>query len=460
MNTYSRRPALLGAVSVSLGLAAASPLHAQAPAANSAWAQAAGSSKGTLIIPASSQRQQIPAGHKFMAHTNVRFFVPPGFNPNEAPPHAGYAYETPASLACHYGLVVDTAGVAPDCNPNVTTTDTSGGSWRIAIVDAYGDPSATADLTGFSAQFGLPLAAGQFSVVQATTSAASCTTVPPDPTGGGWEVEQSLDIEWAHAMAPNATFFLVQACSSTDTDLQQAILVANNLVKCKNSEINTTTRELGTCPEGSVGRGEVSMSWGGEEYYGEAAADNCANLDDSCFTEPGVVYVAATGDSPGVEYPSASPNVVAAGGTTVRRSQTTGDYVTEAPWVLGGGGTSAYETRPTFQSSVGGMVGSARGVPDLSFDADPYTGVWVYFDGGWGIVGGTSLSAQALAGIINKASGFAASSQAQLGTIYAATTGFRDIKSGFCGFYMGFSGMVGWDFCTGVGVVDGYAGLK
>ena len=436
--------------------------------ASSVLAQpAANSPKGSLIIPASSERQKVPPGHKFIAHTNVRIFVPDGLNPEEAPPFGGYAYETPASIACHYGLIANELGLAPDCNPNATTVDTTGGSWRIAIVDAYDDPRAAADLATFSAQFGLPLTSTKFSVVQATTSAASCKTVPVDQTGG-WELEEALDIEWSHAMAPNATIFLVEACSNTDTDLQQAVLVANNLVKCAKSQIDGTTRALGTCPAGAIGKGEVSMSWGGGEFSSETVSDNCATFNDSCFREPQVVYFASSGDSPGVEYPSASPNVVAAGGTTVRRNQFTGDWIAEAPWVSGGGGSSVYEGRPAFQATVSSVVGAARGVPDLAFDSDPFTGVWIYdsfpvygtqyYD--WTVIGGTSVASPALAGIVNKAGAFAASSQAELATIYAnaATANFRDLKSGFCGFYMGYSGTTGWDFCTGVGVVNGYKG--
>jgi kumamolisin len=453
MSKLVLRQAGVAAVALLLAFAVFADPNAQTVARNPAWGSAL-ASRGSLIIPASNQRQEIPAGHRFVAHTNLRFFVPAGLNPNEAPPYYGYAYETPASLACHYGLVTVAAGVAPACNPNVTTTNASGGSWRIAIVDAYANPTASSDLAAFSAQFGLPLAAGQFTVVAAGTALSSCTTIPSDPTGGGWEVEQSLDIEWSHAMAPGATLFLVEACSSSDNDMAQAVMVANNLVKCKSSQINPLTFALGTCPTDAVGKGEVSMSWGGEETTYEAT-DGCNFFSDACFTEPGVVYVASTGDSPGVGYPSASPNVVAAGGTTMRRDAY-GDYITEAPWVDGGGGSSAYEARPAFQAGVAGVVGSARGVPDLAFDADPYTGVWVYFDGAWGVVGGTSVAAPSLAGIINRSGTFAASSQAELAAIYTATTGFRDIKSGFCGPYMGYSGTVGWDFCTGVGVVDGY----
>jgi kumamolisin len=455
MGTRIRRPAWLCTVGATLGLAVAAA--AQEPTTHPDWATAL-SSRGTLIIPASSHKQPVPAGHRFKAHTNVRFFVPDGVNPNEAPPIFGLFYETPASLACHYGLAAEAPGASPNCNPGVTATNVTGGSWRIALIDAYTDPSASADLAGFAAQFGLPLAAGQLTIVQATTAAASCSSVGPDPTGGGWEVESTLDIEMAHAMAPNATLFLVQACSSDETDLQQAILVANNLVKCKNAEINPTTHVLGTCPASSIGKGEVSMSWGGGEYPSETGADNCAGLDDSCFTAPGIVYFAAAGDSPGVEYPSVSPNVVGVGGTSLRRNATTGDYEAEAPWVDTGGGISVYEGLPAYQTSIGGLLEFARGVPDVAFDADPYTGVWVYFDGSWGVVGGTSVAAPAVAGIVNKASGFAVSSAAELEIMYAAASGFRDIKSGFCGLYMGFSGTAGWDFCTGLGAVYTYAG--
>jgi len=428
------------------------------------------SAPGTLIIPSSSLPQAVPAGHRLAAHTNVRVFLPHGFSPDEAPPFSGYAYETPASLACHYGLVSTTA--APSCNPNSTTVPPTGGSKTIAIVDAYDDPAASGDLAWFSLQFGVPLtSSSQFQVIWAMTADSSCSSagyVPTDPTGG-WEVEESLDIEWSHAMAPAAKIYLVEACSNYDSDLQQAVLVASNLVQCGSTEINPTTGVLGKCPVGSAGKGEVSISWGGGEFAGENTANSCASLNDSCFVTPGIVYVASSGDSPGVEYPSVSPNVVSAGGTTVRRNPSTGNFLAEAAWVSGGGGQSAIEARPTYQSSVSAIVGAWRGVPDLSFDSDPNTGVWVYdtfpAEGveyyEWLIVGGTSVAAPSLAGIINRAGAFAASSSAELTTIYtnkAVTTDFTDITNGFCGPYMGFTAGTGYDLCTGVGVTKGYTG--
>jgi len=432
------------------------------------------SAPGTLIVPNSSLPQTPPTGHHFAANTNVEILVPAGITPNEAPPFAGYGFETPASLACVYALVTTISG----CNPNSTVNVPTGGSQTIAIVDAYDDPSAAGDLAWFSLQFGVPLTASQFDVVWANTALSSClsTGVPTDFTGG-WELEESLDIEWAHAMAPGAKIYLVEACSKLDSDLQQAVLVANNLVQCGKSEINPSTGVLGTCPS-VTGKGEVSMSWGGGEFSGETGT-GCAvtntTVNDSCFTGLNVVYVAATGDGPGVLWPSTSGNVVAAGGTTNRRFYSNLNFEQQAAWVDGGGGQSFFEPLPSYQSGIATFCKAQTGtsthrcVPDLSFDADPNTGVWVYdtfpIDGvsylEWLIVGGTSVSAPSLAGIINRAGSFAASSQAELTTIYANhtnTADFTDVTAGFCGFYMSFTAGSGWDPCTGVGTPKGYAG--
>ena len=439
---------------------------------------------GTLIIPKSSQPQAVPAGHYFAAHTNVEMFMPTGFTPEEAPPYSGYGYETPASLACHYGLVTVASGVSPNCNPNTTTVNPTGGSQSIAIVDAFDDPEAPADLAYFSDVFGLPFSVSQFQVVWGPTPySGTCPGYVPVDTTGGWEVEESLDIEYAHAMAPSAKIYLVEACSNNDQDLQQAVLVANNLVQCGLTEINNTgdpsTTTVGTCPTTSTGKGEVSMSWGGGEWSGETGT-SCPGaytsaLNDGCLMGTNIVYFASSGDSPGTIWPGTSVNVVSAGGTTMRRNATAPyNFKQEAAWVSGGDGPSFYEPRPSYQASVSSIVGSYRGTPDLSFDADPNTGVWVYdtfpvdcyymFDCGWyswWIVGGTSVSSPALAGIVNRAGGFHSTSSAELNVIYsnkAVTADFTDITYGFCGNYMGFSTFTGYDFCTGVGVVNTYVG--
>lgn len=158
---------------------------------------------------------------------------------------------------------------------------------------------------------------------------ASGSKPPLDPSGG-WEIEEALDVEYAHAMAPNAKIYLVEANSSFYSDLFPAVLVANNLIAC-----GQTT----SCPSGSTGKGEVSMSWGGGEFSGEKSYD-------SFFTTPGVVYFAASGDVPGTSYPCVSQNVVCVGGTSTARQYTTGNFVNEYTWPEAGGGVSNYESSP------------------------------------------------------------------------------------------------------------------
>jgi len=405
------------------------------------------STRGRVISPQSNIER--PGDVGFRAHTNVELMIPSGSGPSTSPaagfvatpavtsPAPGFVAETPASLGCVYILVSTRVS---GCSPTTATLNPSGGSKVIAIVDAFDDPNAATDLATFSIQFGLP--AANFSKVF-----ASGVKPPQDPTGG-WELEESLDIEWAHAMAPSARIILVEAASSSLSNLLAAEAVAANLVA-------------------AAGGGEVSNSWGGGEFSGETSFD-------STFIKSGVVFFASTGDSPGTEWPSVSPNVVAAGGTTISRNPSTLAFITERPWALTGGGRSSFESIPTYQTSLTSIVGSSRGVPDVSFDADPNTGAWV-FDStpvqgstsgccgvkGWWIVGGTSLSAPALAGVVNSAGHFATSSDGELTTIYSNLgnpADFRDIAIDYCGPFAGFSGRTGWDFCTGVGSVHGKAG--
>jgi kumamolisin len=125
-------------------------------------------------------------------------------------------------------------------------------------------------------------------------------------------------------MAPNAKIILVEAVSNSPSDLLGAVKLANNLV-------------------GPTGGGEISMSWGTAEFAGEDT------LDATFFLTPGVVYFAATGDTPGTEWPSVSANVVAVGGTAISRNPETGDFFGQAAWSDGGGGPSEFNVKPSYQ---------------------------------------------------------------------------------------------------------------
>jgi kumamolisin len=402
--------------------------------ASTASAQSSDTPTG-ITIPSSSLASGDDAGAAF--HTNLQILgsgegmsgTPLAFGP----PFAGLFYETPASIACIYGL----QPAVPGCNPYVVTANPKGGKKAIAIVDAFDDPNAFADLQYFSAQFGVaPITPSTFQVVFAPHGAlpyGTCVgpaTTPPSAKGLGWDVEESLDIEWAHAMAPGATLYLVEAQSNSGADLFCAVTVASGLVS-------------------AAGGGQISMSWGGGEFPGEVTVDHV-------FTAPNVVYYASSGDSAGAFYPSASPNVVSVGGTSLRRNATTGNFFSEVVWQNTGGAPSRFEPRPTYQNGISGIVGAHRGTPDIASDANPFTGVWV-FDSltfgrpVWFIVGGTSVSSPTWAGIANAAGAFAASSQALLTHLYGASENFHDVTSGICGPYMSLSAGEGWDFCTGLG---------
>jgi kumamolisin len=391
---------------------------------------------GMVVLPESSVRLAQPLISGFegesRAFTNVAIFVPgikvqPKGLSAAAPP-APYFIETPASIACVYGLVQRQSG----CNPNAVTTNANGGSKVIAIVDAFDAPAIKSDLDTFSKRFGLPPA--NFDVVFASGMRP--------PNDKGWEIEISLDVEWAHAMAPNAKLILVEANSNCYNDLLAALDAASELVA-------------------SQGGGEVSLSWGGSEFATETNYD-------AHFSKPGVVYFVATGDVPGVSYPAMSPNVVAVAGTSVNRNSETGEFIGETPWKNTGGGPSAFERRPAYQNGISGIVGHARGVADVAAIADPSNGgVWIYdsqnvnarSNEGWLAVGGTSAATPIVAGIANNAGRFAMSSADELAYIYSHATSFTDIRTGTCGPVGIYAAVVGWDYCTGVGTPNSKSGF-
>jgi len=265
--------------------------------------------------------------------------------------------------------------------PNAITTaygfPTSGGSGEtIAIVDAYDDPTISNNLTTFSNQYGLPtctITNGCFTKVNQNGGTTSFPTAT-----SGWGLETSLDVEWAHALAPQAHILLVEATSNNDTNLFVAVNYASQHAQY------------------------VSMSWGGSEFTGETTFD----ADFNAF--PSVSYFAASGDSGSsrVVYPSASPDVTSVGGTTLTLTMSTYAWEGESAWSKGGGGCSIYEQASAAQATypsydqTGATCNGLRATPDVALDANPTTGVSVYDTmqlntglGNWLRVGGTSASA-------------------------------------------------------------------
>lgn len=294
----------------------------------------------------------------------------------------------------------------------------TGKGQTIAIVDAYGSPTIQSDLNTFNQQFGLP--------------AASLTIAYPTGKSGrkdsGWALETSLDVEWAHALAPDAKILLVVAKSASTSDLVAAIDYA-----------------------ASHGAQVVSNSWGGSEFSSEASYD-------SHFQHAGVVYLASSGDNGyGTSWPAVSPYVVSVGGTTLPLDASGNRTGAETGWSGSGGGQSTYESEPSYQTSW--QSSGKRGVPDVSFDADPNTGVAVYdstlYQGqnGWFVVGGTSFSAPAWGAI------YALADEGRTSPITGGVSqAYSAANSNYSGNYVditsgsnGVSAATGYDYVTGVG---------
>lgn len=314
---------------------------------------------------------------------------------------------------------------------NNGTVPGNGAGQTIAIVDAYDDPNIANDLHQFDQAFGLP--DPTFTKVNQSGGTALPTANSP------WSTEIALDVEWAHAMAPAAHILLVEANSANETDLFSAVQYA----------------------AAQPGVAVVSMSWGGGEFSAEANYDNV-------FTTPsghqGVAFVASSGDSgAAVSYPAASPNVLAVGGTSLYLNGS--NYSSETGWSNSGGGLSVYERQPSYQQGIVTQSTTQRASPDVSYNADPYTGYSAYDSYGnsstpWIEVGGTSAGAPQWAALVAIADqGRALDGLATLNggsqllpMLYQLPrSDFHDVVSGTSTGNPGYTATTGYDLVTGQG---------
>ena len=371
-------------------------------------------------------------------------------------PHPGGSLLTPAATSGPTGTMAAAMRTAYGMD-SITfgSVAGTGAGQTIAIVDAYDWPSMTTDMATFNARMGLPSC-----TLIKVNQTGQTTNLPAADAKGGWGVETAMDVEWAHAMAPQATILLVEANSANDADLYTAVDTARNW----------------------PGVSAVSMSWGGDETSADSA-------NDYHFTTPaghtGVTFFSSSGDNGKYSgagtstviagYPAVSPNVVAVGGTNLTMGA--GNvWSSETGWGNGtssmtsggsGGGVSKYAAEPTYQRSVvpTSMSGSSspkRVIPDIAADADPATGASVCssYDyttaAPWDVIGGTSLSSPLWAGMMavfnqgRVANGLASMDGRTefLPKLYALPAAdFHDITSGNNGYAAG----AGYDMVTGFG---------
>lgn len=310
-------------------------------------------------------------------------------------------------------------GITPAQIKAIYNLPQSGGSGTIAIIGAYDDKSIEADLNYFSKQFQLPLCTTKNGCFEKHKISSAVKQ------NSGWALETSLDVQWAHAIAPNAKILLIEATTPSGANLLKAVDYA-----AKREDVVS-----------------ISMSWGGAEFPEET------KLDSHFISKSGAVFFASSGDNgTGASWPASSPNVIGVGGTSLMLSPEF-TLKKEMAWSGSGGGISAYESEPVYQNDY--SIPKAKGmraIPDVSYDADPQSGFPVVRLGKWSEVGGTSAGAPQWAAIASLGTGIS------LAQIYSDKAGvnnnkyFRDIlggSNGDCAYYC--DARKHYDYVTGLG---------
>jgi subtilase family serine protease len=306
-------------------------------------------------------------------------------------------------------------------------SSTAGSGQTVAIVDAYNDPYAEADLAVYRSYFGLSActtANGCFKKVNQTGGTTYPTNSP------SWSEEISLDIDMVSAICPNCKILLVEATTASFANLGTAVNEA-----------------------AALGANAISNSYGSSSDASDATYGKYYN-------HAGIAVTASSGDSGyGASYPASSHYVTAVGGTTLTASSTTRGW-TETAWADAGSGCSTYNTALTGQASFSTGC-SLRAEADVSAVADPATGVSVYDSyaylgsSGWLTFGGTSVSSPIIASVYALA-GNAASIDNNYP--YTHSTSLYDVTSGSngsCTTSQWCTARSGWDGPTGLGTPNG-----
>jgi len=318
------------------------------------------------------------------------------------------------------------AGYGPADLVSAYHLDTTGGSGQtVAVVDAYDNPTAEADLAAYRSQYGLPACTTANGCFRKVNQAGASSPLPAP--NAGWAGEIALDVDMVSAVCPQCAILLVEATSSYTSDLGTAVDTAV-----------------------ALGAKFVSNSYGGGDSAGQAYH----------FDHPGVVITASTGDNGyGVSFPASAPTVTAVGGTRLVRSATTRGW-SESAWSGAGSGCSSVFAKPAIQNLV--STGCAtRAVADVSTVADPGTGVAVYH-GGWGVYGGTSASSPIVSAVYALA-GTPGASDYPSTYPYQHSDSLNDVTTGTngsCGATALCTARAGWDGPTGLGTPDGAAAFS
>ncbi len=335
---------------------------------------------------------------------------------------------------CHAHVVIDgsghplatssPSGYAPaDLRSAYKITGTGTSSTWVAIVDAYGYPNAESDLAVYRSQFGLSPCTTSNGCFKKVNQSGIQGGYPRTDTG--WSQETALDLDMVSAMCPGCSILLVEANSSSYSDLAMAV--------------NTAA---------AMGVHVISNSYGGAEAG--------TSSYEPYYNYPGIAVTVSSGDNGyGVSFPASSPHVTAVGGTSLKASSTARGW-SETAWSGAGSGCSSVYVKPSWQTDTGC---SKRTVADVSAVADPNTGVAVYGPASrtrsaWMVFGGTSVGAPLIGGVyaVNDGSVTYGSNP------YQSTTALFDVTSGSngsCGGSYLCTAGPGYDGPTGLGTPNG-----
>jgi len=340
-----------------------------------------------------------------------------------------------AVARCHARVVTDSTGrmlasVKPpiggktpaDLRDAYKITATGSSSTIVAVVDAFGYATAEADLAVYRTQWGLPDCTTANGCFKKLNQKGKEKNYPPQ--NNGWALESALDLDMASAMCPNCQIWLVEATTNSFSNLGKAVDTA-----------------------AALGAHVISNSYGGAE-------GGYAPRFEHYYSHPGVAVTASTGDAGyGVQAPADMPDVIAVGGTHLVADGSDRGW-NETVWTGAGSGCSKQFAKPEWQTD---RACKGRMVADVSAVADPATGVAVYVQGHWTVVGGTSVSAPLIGGIFGANGG----TVDRASSLYANSSAFFDVTTGhngtcntgrkayFC------NGEVGYDGPTGLGTPNG-----
>jgi len=309
-------------------------------------------------------------------------------------------------------------GIMPSQIKKIYNLPENGGHGTIAIIGAYEDSSIEKDLSDFSKQFNLPECTTKNNCLEKHRMSAVIKT------DSNWNLETTLDVEWAHAIAPQAKILLVEATTPSGVNFLNAIDYA------------TSRKDVVA----------ISMSWGGSEFPEEISLD-------SHFQNTNIIFFASSGDNgTGASWPASSPYVVSVGGTTLSINST-GNVKKETAWSGSGGGISAYEKEPDYQKDYSITKNKGyRAIPDVAYNADPVSGFPIIRNGIWRTVGGTSAGAPQWAAISTLGSGANNINFYKDKASVKNNNYFTDITSGTngdCGYFC--DARKHYDYITGLG---------